>query len=359
MANMPAVVSDGLAAVATRETASVAAAVQAEAMVRAHFAMALQRPRNPDMVRARLLRECERKAFAECATYTLPRGGAQITGPSIRFAEAALRALGNVMVQTSTIYDDDAKRIVRVQVTDLEVNYPDFRDIVITKTMERRSLKKGQVAISERVNSLGEKVYLVEATDDELLMRENAQTSRAIRTLAIRLLPGDLIDEALAACDRTLARDDSADPERTRKAMLDAFIAVGVSPADLATFLGHDTTALSPAEVRLLRGAYNALKTGEVTWQEILDERLAAEATDHQAATPDGDERARRKIVLEQLAQMRLRVQPAAWAAAFERAGIDPKIDWQAKCQITVLEQLAASLAAAHADGSAKEGGRQ
>lgn len=340
MGNFLTPVSDGAATkeIATRETASTAAAAQATAAVQARYVVALQRPRQWDMVRARLLKECDRRAFAECASYQLPRGGMTISGPSIRLAEAALRAMGNVLPEVQTIYDDGEKRIVRVSVTDLETNVTYTRDVSLAKTIERRTLRKGQTAISERTNSLGEKVFLVEATDDEMLMRENAATSRALRTLALRLLPGDLLDEAMVACDRTLARGDAADPEATRKVLLDSFMALGVTPADLADFLGHDTAMISPAELKGLRGAYSTLKGGETTWAEILDAKLQAETE----AAGDGpaSKTTRRKQLLADIAKARLRVsKPELFAETMAKNGIDVRVPtWGHDASLEALE---------------------
>nr|NIU03565.1 hypothetical protein [Gammaproteobacteria bacterium]NIV50929.1 hypothetical protein [Gammaproteobacteria bacterium]NIX84839.1 hypothetical protein [Gammaproteobacteria bacterium] len=103
---------------ATAETASTAVAAQAAASVQARYVMALQRPRNIDQVRVDLLKECKRPGFARVAMYHKPIGKG-VTGPSIRFAEAAMRCMGNLMPEVATLYDDHDKRILRVSVTDL------------------------------------------------------------------------------------------------------------------------------------------------------------------------------------------------------------------------------------------------
>src|SRR5208337_3723267 len=84
------------------ETASTAVAAQAQAEIQARFIMAMQRPRDDDNVRVRMLRECARPAFAKRAYYSLPRGDKpgrltgipnRIEGLSVRFAEAAVRLM--------------------------------------------------------------------------------------------------------------------------------------------------------------------------------------------------------------------------------------------------------------------------
>lgn len=270
---------------APNETAIAAAAAQARSQVEARFALAFARPRDFDDVRVRLLKECQRTRFAETARYAKPVGGRKIEGPSIRFAEAAVRCMGNIDVQTPAIYEDEEKRIVRVTVTDLESNATFSSDVTIQKTVERRN-PKGYEVLGERTNSSGDRVFIVKATDDDLLNKHNALVSKAIRNNALRILPGDLLDEAMDTCLATLRRQDAQDPDAARKKVVDAFAAVGVKPSDLKQYLGHDVAGCSPAELQDLRTVYAAIKDGETSWQETL---LAKQATSADKAAADRD----------------------------------------------------------------------
>ena len=140
-------------AVPTRETSVTAVAAQAKAAVEARFLVALHRPRDIDVVRSRLLKDCKRPRFAEVARYRRPVGKKKVNGrwedsyaegPSIRFAEAALRHMGNIDIANPTIYDDSEKMIVRVTATDLETN----------ATLAQDMVKMGQKLASQPVGSL-------------------------------------------------------------------------------------------------------------------------------------------------------------------------------------------------------------
>lgn len=262
---------------ALAETATAAAAAQAQAMVQARYVMALQRPRDWDVVRETLLKECARPAMAAMALYNKPVGDG-IIGPSVRLAEAALRAMGNVAIETPAVYDDATKRIVRVTVTDLETNISATKDVTVTKQVERRNLKKGQTPIASRTNSYGDKVYIVEATDDDILNKENALISKTFRTLAFRIFPGALLEEALDVVDRTLKDGAKKDPDGEKRKLLDAFAAIGVGVAAVKAWLGHELEVITPAELVELRGVYQAIKDGEASWQEALDHRQAQRA---------------------------------------------------------------------------------
>lgn len=250
------------------ETASSAVAAQARAAVQSRYVMALQRPRDWDTVRVRLLKECRRPGFAEAAIYHKPIGEG-VEGPSIRFAEAALRCMGNALPEVTTVYDDDAKRILRVSVTELESNLTYSKDVTIQKTVERRKLVGDQVPLSSRYNSRGQQIYIVPATDDDILNKENALVSKALRTLALRVLPGDILDECMELVRATRAAKIKEDPDAARRKLIDAFVSIGVQPEMLREYLGHEVR-VEPAELDKLRAIYAAIKDGELSWTEVL-----------------------------------------------------------------------------------------
>lgn len=262
---------------ALAETATTAAAAQAQAAIQARYIVALQRPRDFDNVRVALLKECKRPRFAEVARYRKPVGGGSVEGPSIRFVEAALRCMTNVLSETAVIYDDDKKRIIRVTVTDLEANITYPSDVSVDKTVER-SDGRGRQILAQRTNKSGKPVYIVAATEDELLNKQAALVSKAMRTCGLRLIPGDLIDEAMEQVLVTQRTEDARDPAEARKRLVDAFAAIGVMPPALAEYLGHEVATISPQELVELRGIGQAIKAGETTWQATLEARRAERA---------------------------------------------------------------------------------
>ncbi len=282
------------AGLAPREDTTAALAAQVKATVEARFIMALQRPRDNDMARDRILSECKRPKFAESARYRRPVGKKKneqtgrweesfIEGPSIRFAEAAMRAMGNIDVQTMTTFDSPDKRTIQVAVTDLESNTTYARDITVLKVVERKNLKKNQQPLGTRLNSYGETLYVVVATESEVATKEAAEVSKSIRTLGLRHVPGDILDEAMELCVQTMANSDAKDPEAARKAIVDAFSAIGVKPADLKLYLGQDVGSCSPAQIGELRALYAALKAGEFAWSDVIEPEPSGDDGDDSA----------------------------------------------------------------------------
>lgn len=257
-----------------QETASTAIAAQSKAMVESRYIMAMRNPRNWDQVRLDIIAECKRPAFAnnKSAYYKKPIGqGAE--GLGIRFVEVALRCMKNVLIETNMIFEDDQKEIHRVSVTDLESNVTYPLDIKVTKTVERSKPSDDGSYISARKNSFGKITYTVTAQDDDLLNKRGAMISKAVRTLGLRIIPGDLCDEAEAIIKKIRLDNAAQDPGAERKRIVDAFSDIGVNAVDLVAYLGHPIDQCSPAQLVDLRGIYGAIKDGEATWKTVMENK--------------------------------------------------------------------------------------
>lgn len=260
------------------ETASAAVAAQAKAMIESRYLMAMKNPRNMDQVRQDLLKECRRPSFArnKSALYRKPIGKG-VEGLGIRFVEVALRCMRNVLAESMMVYADSEREIHRVIVTDLENNNTWPMDIAVSKTVERSKPQDDGSYISVRKNSFNKNVYTVPATDDDLLNKRLALISKALRTAGLRIIPGDLQDEAEEII-RTIRLDDAAkDPDAERHRLADAFASIGVKASDLRDYLEHPLDSCTPAELVDLRGLYGALKDGEATWVDVMENKRASD----------------------------------------------------------------------------------
>lgn len=266
------------------ETAAAAVAARQKAMVEASYIIAMKRPRDWETVRQRVLLDCKRPAFAKVAKWSRQFGGEDKSGPSIRFVEAALRSMGNIAVDVTAIYEDERKRIVRVYVCDLENNMPYSQEIVVDKSVERSS-DKGRIVLGERLNAKGYKVFIVQATDDELLSKQNQLASKARRSIGLQLIPGDITANAMRLVDETVAKEVADDPDKTKRNIIDSFCEIGVSTVDLQGYVGHTLDRVTPAELVKLRQIYTAVSEGDVTWEEVMESRGPAPVgTQEQAA---------------------------------------------------------------------------
>lgn len=275
--------------------ATAALVASARANIEARFVMAMRFPRDMSVVRQKILLECRRPGFAKAAMYNIPRGGKTISGLSIRFAEAACRAMGNMSVNIPTLFDSDYERVVKVIVTDYESNATWDEDITVKKTVERKQLAKGQRAIRERANSFGDRLYIVEATDDDVMTKSAALVSKKARTLILRMVPGNIQDEAKALCRQIAADENAKDPDANRNRMVDAFASIGVSVSELVSYLGCELAKVTSDQMTFMSGLYNAIKDGEAKWSDAVQanneargnaEAKAADKTPNTPQTP-------------------------------------------------------------------------
>ena len=276
---MPAVASSA------SENAALAMAAAQKATVEARYKMALARPRDLDIVRQAMLKDANRSSFARVAIYHKPIGKG-VEGPSIRFVEAAIRNMTNILTETTTISEDDERRVIRVAVSDLETNTYFSQDVTVTKTVERSKLPQGEKPIRMRTNSYGKPVYILHGTDDDILNKQNALISKAVRTLGLRLIPGDLVDEALWYVRQTMAKEDAQNPDMAKNRIIDAFAQLGVQVEQLKEYVGHELSALDPNELQTLRAIYSAIKDGETSWKAVMDDKAEKEAEAKAAKKP-------------------------------------------------------------------------
>jgi hypothetical protein len=261
------------------ETSSTAAAETAKALVQARYIMALRRPRNADVSAQKIMSACKRPRFAMEVEYAKPVGGKTIHGPSIRFADEAIKLWGNVDIRTMTTYEDDMNRKILVEVTDLETNVSKSQEIIVRKTIERRTPTAGREVIGKRKNKQGAWVYLIKANDDEILNKENANIAKARRNLQLQLIPQDIIDEAVEVAQKIRGQRDAEDPKAAKKKLLSAFSGIGVMPNELETFVGHSLDQLSNTELDSLRAVYASIQQGEASWKDFLLDAIESAKT--------------------------------------------------------------------------------
>lgn len=299
------------------DTVAHAAGNRETSLIQAMFVMALQRPRSTENFRVELLRECSRPAFAEVAIYRKPVGKDKENkmqfkeGPSARFMETAAQCFHHIRAGVAMIEDTPTVRVFRASALDLQNGVYYDSEFAVEKLSMRRGYQdrktgewqppSGREVVGSKLNSEGVMTYLVQATPDEISLEARRQGSIHLRNVTGRLLPRDIIDEAMAACQAAKAKDDKANPDAAKRRLIDAFAALQVMPSDLQMFLGHPLERISESELATLRGMYTAMKEGE-SWESLMN-----------AAKPDGSAEEAEALGKAKLAAMRPTVvEPAA-----------------------------------------------
>lgn len=249
----------------------------AQAKEQSRYAIAQRFSRDIEVVRQNMLRECSRpeavmpdqsKNGSSVMWYRLPKVNG-VEGFSIRFAEMARQAWGHTFIDVVPMGEDETQRIFQVTSTDYQTNNGSSEIVIMSKAVERSSFKPGDTVLSQRTNSYGKAVYSIIGTDDDLLAKKNALTSKARRNLILELIPGWLKEECKDKMFETARKKDAEDPDAAKRKLYDAFVVIGVTVEMLNEYVGH-SGQLQPKELEDLRGFYGAMREGHTTWAEIV-----------------------------------------------------------------------------------------
>lgn len=213
------------------------------AEVQAAVIMARQFPR--DTVRAinSIKTACQRPALAEVAMYTYARGGADITGPSIRMAEAIAQLWGNIQYGIRELSQTNGESTVEAYAWDLESN---VRQSKVFQVKHERHTRSGAKRLTDPRD-----VY-------ELVANNGA---RRLRACILGILPGDVVEEAVEECGRTLTTNVDLSEKKVAK-LVEAFEAHGVTKAMLEERIQRPMTSITPALYVSLTKIGNSLRDG-------------------------------------------------------------------------------------------------
>ncbi|WPK12279.1 hypothetical protein R6U77_00910 [Lysinibacillus louembei] len=174
--------------------------------VKGQIFMAKQFPRNIFAAEQRILDTCKRPALAAVAMYRYPKGGTNVTGPSIRLAEAIAQNWGNLSYGIQELEQRNGESVAKAFCWDLETNVRQEKVFTVKHAI---GLKGGKLKQLTDPRDVYEKV----ANDG----------ARRLRACILGVIPGDVIDKAVQQCTDTLA-GNSQGPLKDRVAkMLEGF----------------------------------------------------------------------------------------------------------------------------------------
>lgn len=230
--------------------------------VQAAMVVAKQFPRDNLLAMNRILDACKRPTLAQAAIYSFPRGGTDVTGPSIRLAEAVAQAWGNIDFGFIELENRKGESQVMAYAWDLETN---TRQTKVFSVPHRRDTRNGSVPLTDSRD-----IYELVAN----------QAARRVRSCILSIIPGDVIDQAVRACDATLRKGSRKPIEERRAEMAAAFDSgYGVTVDALEGYVGKRLDAFTEADIVKLGKIYRALEDGVAGSEEVLDKlRNAAQA---------------------------------------------------------------------------------
>ena len=148
--------------------------------VQAAMIVAKKFPRDQHAAYGRIMIACERSVLAVAASYSYPKGGTMVTGPTIRLAEVLAQNWGNMEFGIKELAQDKGSSEVQAFAWDLETNVRQSKTFVVPHKMKAHGSFKAlndPRDIYEHVANMG---------------------ARRLRACILGIIPGDIVDASVA-----------------------------------------------------------------------------------------------------------------------------------------------------------------
>lgn len=257
-----------------QSSAGLAELQRSIAETQAAIMLAKQFPRDRPTATDRITTECTRPSLAEAAIYSYPKGGQEVTGPSIRLAEVLAMNWGNFTFgwkETSRRIASDGVGVSEIltYAWDYETNVRAVREFSVRHF---RDTKKGGYPIKDERD-----IYELCAN----------QAARRMRACVLQIIPGDVVEAAVAQCELTMVTNEVVTEESIKK-LLAAFEPLGVSKSQIEKRIGRKVSVeMSGAVMAQLRKIFTGIRDGMAKPEEFFEPEAVKEPVSG-AALGDG-----------------------------------------------------------------------
>lgn len=191
---------------------------------------------------------------ASTCTYSLPRGGKPITGPTVHLAKILAQNWGNLRVEAKVISVD------KTQITSQAIAF-DLENNLAIKVEVKRSI----VGRSGRFN------------EDMIVVTGNAANAIALRNAILAVIPRGIVDKVYREATRTITGDLSDETKliAKRKKVLDGFAnTYGVPEREVLNAIGKAAVEhITQEDLVVLIGIGQAIKDGDTTIELAFNQK--------------------------------------------------------------------------------------
>lgn len=223
--------------------------------VQAAMVVAKKFPRDEYNAIEKIRRTCQRSTLAEQAVYSYPRGKENVSGPSIRLAEAIAQNWGNIDYGIIELEQKDCVSEMMAYAWDLETN---TRVTKIFSVEHKRDTKKGSYQLTDSRD-----IY-------ELTANFGA---RRMRACILGVIPGDVVDMAVNECKETQKKNYGELPSQEKINKIEKLFKkdFGVTKKQLEKYTGRGMASFGAEECTDLWGVYTALKNGQSKVEDYFE----------------------------------------------------------------------------------------
>ncbi len=243
--------------------------------VQAAMVIAKKFPRNEVESYNRILTACKRPSLAEQAMYEYSRGKTKVTGPSVRLAEAMAQNWGNLDFGIIELEQKHGESQVMAYAWDLETN---TRQTKIFSVPHIRETKSGNIVLTGPRD-----IY-------ELVANQGA---RRLRACILGIIPGDVIDSAIAQCEATLAGQCEGPLIDTVRQIANTFgEKYGVTVPMLEKYIGCKIESFTMNDLIRLKKVYRSLVDGMGGREDFFEMAPATDTSEVTDPFKDGEGKA-------------------------------------------------------------------
>ena len=210
-------------------------------------------PRDTNQAYLKIIEACKRPSLAQVATYSYPKAGATVSGPSIRLAEVLAQNYGNISFGVKELERRNGSSLAQSYCWDIENNVRQEKTFEVPHTV---GTKKGPKVLTDPRD-----IYEIVAN----------LGARRLRACILGIIPGDIVEAAVNQCRETLKKG-GGEPisDRIRK-MVAAFQLLGVNQDMIERRLGHGVDLTTADEIVDLQGIHNAIRDKQASRDEFFD----------------------------------------------------------------------------------------
>ena len=221
---------------------------KAEIDVQISTAKAFPRSLKMFLDRAMSMATISEEVAASC-NYSLPRGGKQLDGPTVRLAEIICSSYGNIRAGARVISNDGKTVTAQGICHDLETNYS------VTVEVKRRITNKDGKTFNE----------------DMQVVTGNAACAVAYRNAVFKVVPSALVADIYDKT-REVARGTAETLPARRKKALDYLHSLNVTDKQICEVLDiKKVEDIDLDKLETLRGMATLIKNGESTVKDLFD----------------------------------------------------------------------------------------
>lgn len=207
--------------------------------------LAKQFPRNIFQAEQRILDSCKRTSLAEVAMYQYPRGGTKVMGPSIRLAEVLAQNWGNISFGVKELEQREGESIAMAYAWDLETNVRQEKVFTVKHSRQAR----------------GQLQKLTDPRDIYELVASSG--ARRVRACILGIVPGDIVDNAVNQCEKTLQGTSEKSLKERVTSMLSFFKETyNVTQEMIEERFGYNADSFTEIDLVNVKTIINSLKDG-------------------------------------------------------------------------------------------------